>query len=141
VLHSPRNDVQLSGSQRDAAYAAPGSPIERIEAAAAAYARFATENPHQFRLLADPPAEPGVRQRIHALVTEQNAKLAAALRDGAADGSIRPSLLPDQAATALWAMMNGLLTHHIALAAAEPIEPIALLAAALDILRHGVERS
>jgi len=82
-----------------------------------------------------------VRQRIHALVTKQTAKLAAALRDGAADGSIRSSLLPDQAATALWAMMNGLLTHHIAMAAAEPIEPNALLAAALDILRHGVERS
>jgi AcrR family transcriptional regulator len=94
----------------DAAYAAPGTPQERILAAAAAYARFAAERPHQFRLLADPPNEPEALERVADLVDEQNAKLAAALRDGIAEGSITSALHPDRTATALWAMMNGLLS-------------------------------
>ncbi|MBF6327111.1 TetR/AcrR family transcriptional regulator [Nocardia transvalensis] len=125
----------------DAAYAAPGTPAQRIEAAAAAYIAFATENPHQFRLLADPPAEPGVRQRIRALVGEQNAKLAAALADGIADGTLRPGLDPTRTATVLWAMMNGLLAHHITASEDQRLDPDTLLAVALDILRHGIEQS
>ncbi len=124
----------------DAAYAAPGTPTRRIETAAAAYTRFAVDNPHQFRLLAEPPAEPGVRHRIQALVAEQNAKLAGAIADGIADGSIRPTLDPHRAATVLWAMMNGLLAQHITAVGDRPSDPDALLAVALDILRHGLEQ-
>ena len=94
----------------DAAYATPGTPQERIRAAAAAYARFAAERPHQFRLLADPPDEPAALERVADLVEEQNAKLAAALSDGIADGSIAPGIDPRTAATALWATMNGILS-------------------------------
>ncbi|MFD7011263.1 TetR/AcrR family transcriptional regulator [Rhodococcus jostii] len=93
----------------DAAYAAPGTPVERILRAAEAYARFAAERPHQFRLLVDPPNEPDALTRIADLVAEQNNKLAAALADGAEDGSINPHLDPATAATALWAAMNGIL--------------------------------
>jgi len=93
----------------DAAYAVPGGPQERILRAAAAYARFAAERPYQFRLLADPPDEPEALERVADLVEEQNAKLAAALREGIAEGSINPALDPELTATALWAMMNGLL--------------------------------
>jgi len=93
----------------DAAYAAPGGPQERILRAAAAYARFAAERPYQFRLLADPPDEPEALERVADLVEEQNAKLTAALREGIAEGSINPALDPELTATALWAMMNGLL--------------------------------
>lgn len=125
----------------DTAYAASGTPTQRIEAASAAYIRFAVENPHEFRLLADPPADPGVRQRIQALVNEQNAKLASALSDGIADGSVRPALVPDAAATALWSMMNGLLAHRIATASDQASDAEAIVAAALDILRHGIESS
>lgn len=93
----------------DAAYSAPGTPVDRILRAAKAYVRFAAERPHQFRLLVDPPSEPVALTRIADLVAEQNNKLAAALADGIADGSINPHLDPASAATALWAAMNGIL--------------------------------
>ncbi|PQP21934.1 TetR/AcrR family transcriptional regulator [Rhodococcus opacus] len=93
----------------DAAYAAPGAPVDRILRAAEAYARFAAERPHQFRLLVEPPNEPDALARVADLVAEQNSKLAAALAEGVADGSINPHLDPATAATALWAAMNGIL--------------------------------
>lgn len=93
----------------DAAYAAPGPPVDRIRRAAEAYTRFAVERPDQFRLLASPPNEPDAFARVAGLVEEQNTKLAGALADGIADGSINPNLDPVLAATALWAAMNGVL--------------------------------
>ena len=93
----------------DAAYAAPGPPVDRIRRAAEAYTRFAVERPDQFRLLASPPNEPDAFARVAGLVEEQNTKLAGALADGIADGSINPNLDPVLAATALWAAMNGIL--------------------------------
>jgi AcrR family transcriptional regulator len=93
----------------DAAYATPGTPRERILLAADAYARFALERPHHFRLLAEPPADAGSLKGIADLVDEQNAKLTAALRDGIADGSFNPDLDPRVTAYALWAAMNGIL--------------------------------
>lgn len=93
----------------DAAYSAPGSPVDRIRRAGEAYARFAVERPHQFRLLVDPPNEPDALDRIAELVAEQNGKLADAIADGMADGSIKPDLDPTVAATVLWASMNGIL--------------------------------
>ena len=94
----------------DAAYAAAGTPVERILGAAEAYTRFAAERPYQFRLLADPPNEPSALERVADLVDEQNTKLAAALQDGIADGSINPSIDPATTATTLWAAMNGILS-------------------------------
>ncbi|MGY9070100.1 TetR/AcrR family transcriptional regulator [Streptomyces sp. CAS3] len=94
----------------NAAFATPGTPLERVLAAAAAYARFAVERPHQFRLLADPPDEPAALGHIADLVEEQNAKLAAALAEGIADGSVHPDIGPHTTATALWAACNGLLS-------------------------------
>jgi AcrR family transcriptional regulator len=91
------------------AYAASGTPLQRIRAASAAYVRFAAERPHQFRLLADPPDEPAALERVADLVDEQNTKLAAALSDGITDGTITPDIDPRTAATALWAAMNGIL--------------------------------
>src|ERR671923_2451142 len=88
----------------DEAYAAPGTPIEPIQRAAAAYARFAAERPHQFRLMADPPNEPEAVERIADLIQEQNSKLADAIRDGITQGIIRPDIDPDLTARALWAM-------------------------------------
>lgn len=96
----------------DAAYAAPGAPLDRILKAGEAYARFAAERPHQFRLLADPPNEPDALARVADLVEQQNAKLAAAINDGIADGTINPHLDPATTSTALWAAMNGVLALH-----------------------------
>lgn len=93
----------------DQAYATPGSPIDRIQHASIAYARFAAERPEQFRLIADPPDEPAALERIADLIEEQNSKLAGALRDGIADGTIRPDIDPDLTATTLWAMSNAIL--------------------------------
>lgn len=93
----------------DDAYARSGSVEQRILAAAMAYAQFATERPNQFRLLAAPPDLPEALARIADLTDEQNGKLAAALRDGIADGSVRPDLDPDVTATLLWAAVNGIL--------------------------------
>ena len=91
--------LQENRQYMDAAYAAPGSPIERILRAAEAYTRFAVERPDQFRLLASPPNEPDAFARVAGLVEEQNSKLAEALADGIADGSINPNLDPVLAAT------------------------------------------
>lgn len=96
----------------DAAYAAPGSPMDRILRAAEGYARFAAERPHQFRLLAEPPNVPDALARVADLVEEQNNKLAAALADAIADGSVDPNLDPVAASTALWAAFNGVLALH-----------------------------
>ena len=113
-----RSDVLVAVAERafeenrgymDAAYAAPGTPRERILLAADAYARFALERPHHFRLLAEPPGDADTLEGIADLVDEQNAKLTAALRDGVADGTFNPNLDPKATAYALWAAMNGIL--------------------------------
>lgn len=101
--------IEADRRYMDDAYIPGGTPVERIERAARAYASFAAENPVQFRMLADPPDDAGVRQKIADLVGEQNSKLASAIADGIADGSVRPDLPAEQAATVLWSMMNGVL--------------------------------
>lgn len=94
----------------DAAYAAPGSPLERILRAGAAYKRFALEQPNQFLLLASPPDDLETAKTLIALVAEQNGKLEQALREGIASGEIRGGIDPAAMATALWGMFNGVLT-------------------------------
>ena len=69
----------------------------------------ALERPDQFRLLINPPRERNAFDRVARLVEEQNTKLAEALAEGIADGSINSHLDPAVAATALWAAMNGIL--------------------------------
>jgi AcrR family transcriptional regulator len=93
----------------DTAFAADGTPTERLIAAARAYLDFACERPQQFRVLSNPPDEPQALQRIADKIDEQMGKLAEVLAAGVADGSFTPSLQPDMAATALWAMMDGIL--------------------------------
>lgn len=93
----------------DAAYAAPGTPLERVRRAGDAYARFAALRPHQFRILVRPPNEPEAMARVVELTREQNAKLAQALREGIADGTFRADLDPELVADALWAALDGLL--------------------------------
>jgi AcrR family transcriptional regulator len=94
----------------DAAYAAPGSPLERILRAGTAYQRFALEQPIQFLLLASPPDDLETARTLMALVAEQNRKLEQALREGIACGEIRADIDPAAMATALWGMFNGVLT-------------------------------
>lgn len=93
----------------DPAYAADGTVEERIMLAANAYARFARERPHEFRILVEPPNEPEAVARIAELTRAQNARLTAVLREGMATGLVRADLDPDDVTTALWATLNGLL--------------------------------
>jgi AcrR family transcriptional regulator len=94
----------------DAAYAAPGSPLERIRRVGAAYQRFALEQPIYFLLLASPPEDLETARTLMALVAEQNGKLEQALRQGIACGEVRADIDPPAMATALWGMFNGVLT-------------------------------
>lgn len=93
----------------DAAYAAVGTPEERLFLAAATYARFARERPHEFRILVEPAEEPEAVARIAELTREQNGKLAGAIRAAIEIGIARPDLDPDDLATMFWATLNGLL--------------------------------
>jgi len=93
----------------DAAYAALGSPEERLLLAATTYARFARERPHEFRILVEPAEEPEAVARIADLTHEQNGRLADALRDAINAGDARADLDPDDLATMFWATLNGLL--------------------------------
>jgi len=94
----------------DAAYATPGSPLERIRRVGAAYQRFALEQPIQFLLLAAPPGDAETAKPLVALVAEQNAKLEHALREGIACGEVRPDIDAAAMSIALWGMFNGVLT-------------------------------
>lgn len=92
------------------AFAAPGSPRERLHAVARAYVAFAQERPRQFELLNSPPEEPDALERIANKIDDQVGELAEILAAGVADGTFDSELDPAVAATALWAMMEGVLT-------------------------------
>lgn len=94
----------------DAAYAAAGTPLERLQKAAEGYFQFAFERPNEFRLLADPPNEPQALARVSELVRHQNSKMEAVIADGICDGSIDPSIDPSLATTSMWAAANGVLS-------------------------------
>jgi AcrR family transcriptional regulator len=96
-------------SYLDAAYASPGSPVDRIRAVAAAYTRFALEQPHEYRLLAFPGPDAPALERLDALIREQNERLASLLREAVDQGIGRADLDPDLAATVLWRMWDGVL--------------------------------
>lgn len=132
--------LQENRRYMDAAYDGRGSAPERIQKAARAYVRFAFEQPHAFRVLAHPPNETEALKRLNELVAEQNAKLAAALRDGQSEGTIAMGLDPAVAATAVWAMFNGLLAVMLRPAGhgVDPAGVDVLLAQSMEILTGGL---
>lgn len=93
-----------------AALAAQAPAREKMRLIANSYTRFAFERPNEFHLLLDPQGEPEALLRISQLINEQNAKTAAIIRAGIADGSMRTDLDPDLVALSAWAMMNGILS-------------------------------
>ncbi|MFC9876224.1 TetR/AcrR family transcriptional regulator [Nocardia salmonicida] len=102
--------LEESRRYMDAAYATPGTPVERILLAGREYVRFAVEHPHQFRILIDPPNEPEALERIAEITITQNAKLESALRDAISAGVASPEIDPVLAAKALWAAINGIIS-------------------------------
>jgi AcrR family transcriptional regulator len=91
------------------AFASDGTPLDRIVAAAHAYVSFAQDRPQQFQLLNTPPDEPEALEQIADKIDEQVGKLADILAAGVADGTFVSTLEPSVAATAMWAMMEGIL--------------------------------
>ncbi|MBF7729833.1 TetR/AcrR family transcriptional regulator [Pseudomonas sp. N040] len=83
---------------------------EKMRLIANSYTRFAFERPNEFRLLLDPAGDAESLEHIRELIREQNARTAAVIRAGIAEGSIRADLDPDQVALAAWGMMNGILS-------------------------------
>lgn len=101
--------VEENWRYMEPAFASPGTPLERLAAVARAYVAFAQERPLQFELLNTPPDEPGAQESIAAKIDQQVGKLADIVADGMADGTFVCAVEPVVAATALWAMMEGIL--------------------------------
>ncbi|GAC1379877.1 MAG: hypothetical protein NVSMB48_04630 [Marmoricola sp.] len=94
----------------DPAYESDAAPIDRIRAALSAYVRFATEKPHQFRIVTSPPDDADVLALVDDLITFHMQHLAQAMGEAIAAGTITADLDPEVAATALWAMSSGILS-------------------------------
>lgn len=126
----------------DQAYESPGTAEERGRNVCLAYVRFALERPQPFRILANPPEEPEAVARIAAMAAEQNARQAAIIRDGIAEGSVNPALDPDAAAHAIWGMLNGLLLLALREDGLRPanVTPASLVQTAIAMVEFGLRR-
>lgn len=101
--------MEESRGYMDAAYASGGAPDERIRLVAGAWARFARERSHEFRILVEPADEPEAAERLAELYAMQGAKLAATIREGMDAGVFRRDLDPEEVAVTLTAAINGIL--------------------------------
>jgi AcrR family transcriptional regulator len=102
--------VEENRAYVDPAYESDAAPEDRIRAAMAAYVRFATEKPHQFRIVTSPPDDAEVLAQVDALISFHMQHLAKAIREAITAGTVTADLDPDVAATALWAMSSGILS-------------------------------
>jgi AcrR family transcriptional regulator len=135
-------ELAIKENQRhvDVAYASDGTPAQRLERAALAYAAFALESPHLFLLLASPPDEEVAAAKLKGQVQTQNAKAIQAYQEGMTAGLFRTDLLAEDAIFVLWAMLNGLLTTAVREGPLQPSEAqrARLLMAVTSILRQGI---
>jgi AcrR family transcriptional regulator len=88
--------------------------LARLEAMGSAYVRYARELPVYFQALAHLEARAPEDLQKHLRVTELGTLchqgMTGAIRDGIADGSIRPDMgSPDAVAIALWGFMHGVI--------------------------------
>jgi len=96
--------------------ATAGAPtgLARLEAMGSAYVRYARELPVYFQALAhlEARAPEDLQQHAHcnAIGNLCHEAMTQAIRDGIADGSIRPDVgAPDAVAIALWGFMHGVI--------------------------------
>jgi TetR/AcrR family transcriptional regulator len=106
--------LQVDREYMDRAYVQRRTPVEQLKSAAAEYLQFYLDHPDYFRLIAFPPeaSHPAARElneRIVHRVTEQNARMVRALRDGIDRGQIR-AVDPEEVATLLWSAWNGMIS-------------------------------
>jgi TetR/AcrR family transcriptional regulator len=129
----------------DLAYVPGRSPIEQLYAAADEYLAFYVANPEFFRMLAfpdDPGSYPAGREladRLAESVSEQNARMVAAIKLGIEAGVIR-EVDPEDTATVLWAAWNGIISlgwRSDSLSRTDK-ELARLLRVATDAVAHGL---
>ncbi|MET7611017.1 TetR/AcrR family transcriptional regulator [Streptomyces seoulensis] len=124
------------------AYDGKGSVGERLHRVGETYIRLAFDRPQAFKIFANPPEDPGAIERIAALATEQHQRLTELLREGIDAGEVAADLHPESAATALWGMLNGMLSVALRTDAMRPetVAPDSLVAAAITIIETGLRQ-
>ena len=117
--------------------------MERMDRVGQAYIRFALECPHQFHLLAFPPEGAPALDRVEALVREQVGKVASLIREGIAEGSLRPDIDADRTAMVVWRMFDGVLSlaHRPDGLRAGPHEMVTLLTIMGELLNAALQVS
>lgn len=124
------------------AYDGNGPVDERLRRVGETYIRLAFDRPQAFKIFANPPEDPGAIERIAALATEQHQRLTELLREGIGAGEVAADLHPESAATALWGMLNGMLSVALRTDAMRPetVTPESLVAAASTIIETGLRQ-
>ncbi|MFV8167223.1 TetR/AcrR family transcriptional regulator [Mycobacterium sp. 134] len=122
------------------AYDGDGSVAERLLQVGEAYIRLAFDRPQAFKIFANPPEDPESIEKIAALATEQHQQLTELLREGIDTGEFTADLHPESAATALWGMLNGMLSVALRTDAMRPdtVTPQSLVPAAITIIETGI---
>lgn len=125
------------------AYSQGGSVQERLRHIGESYIRLAFVRPQSFKIFANPPEDPEAIARIAALANEQHEQLTNLLREGIDNGELNRDLIPEAAATALWGMLNGMLSVALRHDAMRPdsVAPQALVDAAMTIIESGTKRT
>jgi AcrR family transcriptional regulator len=124
------------------AYDGDGSVAERLRRVGEAYIRLAFDRPQAFKIFANPPEDPESIEKIAALATEQHQQLTCLLREGIDTGAFTAGLHPESAATALWGMLNGMLSVALRTDAMRPdtVTAQSLVTAASTIIETGILR-
>lgn len=123
-----------------AVYDSDGTARDRISAVGEAYVRLAFERPQSFKIFINPPEDPEAIERIAALANDQHERLSALLRAGVECGELDSRLVPESTATALWGMVNGVLSVALRQDAMRPnsVSPEALIRTTFDIITSGL---
>jgi AcrR family transcriptional regulator len=106
--------MELLLERFQAATAGAPNGLTRLEAMGRAYVRYARELPVYFQALAHlearVPEDLELHAHCHALGDICHENMTRAIREGIADGSIRPDVgSPDAVAIALWGFMHGVI--------------------------------
>ena len=122
------------------AYDGNGTVAERLLRVGEIYIRLAFERPQAFKVFVDPPEDLDAIETIAALAAEEHQRLTVLLREGIDAGEFTADLHPESAATALWGMLNGMLSVALRTDAMRPdtVSPESLVAAAATIIESGV---
>lgn len=95
------------------------APVERLIGLSGGYLRFAREHPGHFRVFRFPPpdaptggAVDAAVERVGQRVRDETTRMAGALGEAIAEGTVRP-VDPRTAATFLWTAWDGVIAAHV----------------------------